>query len=292
MKVALIGPICKDINVIRGVQYSQPGGTVYYAGQALASLGADTTVLASYRSGMPTEGFKFKLVRIPSKSTIEFRNVYPEEGNPDSRVQYAKAADNEILPDQIPTDQLSGLDHIILGPLFHNNISKPLIHKLHVFSSAEISLAPQGIIRYLDGEKVVWKNPERVLDLLPLTSRVFLDEDELKFIGGTADLEEAVRVLQHNGAKAVIVTQSSRGSWIFSGRRKHRIPAFPPRRLADPTGAGDSYMAGFIRAQERYSDLAAQGKFAAMTATMSMEQLGPFSGTAEDVRERVKESGL
>ena len=48
MKVAVIGPICKDEVVIKGKTYSQLGGVTYYTGHALASLGVDTTIIGSF----------------------------------------------------------------------------------------------------------------------------------------------------------------------------------------------------------------------------------------------------
>ncbi|GAF91935.1 unnamed protein product, partial [marine sediment metagenome] len=47
MRCAIVGPICKDVNVVCGKQYILPGGVTYYTGQALASLGVKTVVFGS-----------------------------------------------------------------------------------------------------------------------------------------------------------------------------------------------------------------------------------------------------
>jgi len=45
MKVAIIGPICKDIITIGK---EQTGGVTYYTGQALSLLKVETVVFGSY----------------------------------------------------------------------------------------------------------------------------------------------------------------------------------------------------------------------------------------------------
>jgi sugar/nucleoside kinase (ribokinase family) len=55
----------------------------------------------------------------------------------------------------------------------------------------------------------------------------------------------------------------------------------------DPTGAGDSYLAGFIKALSLFDDPKKQGDFAAMTATISLETHGHLKGSTEEVLTRL-----
>jgi ribokinase len=48
----------------------------------------------------------------------------------------------------------------------------------------------------------------------------------------------------------VIITHGAEGSVLHEGGRTERIPAIPVR-VVDPTGAGDSYQAGFLTAYVR-----------------------------------------
>ena len=47
MKVAVIGPLCKDVIIIRNESHIQPGGVTYYTGNALGVLGVETTVICT-----------------------------------------------------------------------------------------------------------------------------------------------------------------------------------------------------------------------------------------------------
>ena len=44
----------------------------------------------------------------------------------------------------------------------------------------------------------------------------------------------------------LIITASEKGSTIFAPTETIEIPAFAPRKIEDPTGAGDAYRAGLL----------------------------------------------
>ena len=293
MRCAIVGPICKDVNTIGEERTEQTGGVTYYTGQALSSLGVETTVFGSYKPKDPpsTEGFRFNLVPIEAQGTITFRNIYPDPQNLDIRRQEAETPNNRIVIVDISFSKLSGLDYLVFGPLYHDNISASTIEKFanKVKSyDTKLALAPQGLIRYLEGDKIVWKNPKNVRGALPHVNYVFFDNKGLEFVSERKGIENSVHCLKGEyGAKNVIVTQGSQGSQLFLGTETYTVRAFPPKELVDTTGAGDSYMAGFLKAQELFKDPAKQGEFAAMTATIAIEKKGPFNGTIEDVMERL-----
>ena len=294
MKVAIIGPISKDVNIIGKERTKQAGGVTYYTGQALASLGVETTVFGSFNPQDPpsTEGFRFNLVPIEVQGTIKFRNTYPDPRNLDIRTQEAETPNNRIIVEDIPPGRLSGLDYLVFGPLCHDNISASTIEEFSRSvegNDTKLMLAPQGMFRYLEWNKIVWRNPKNVNDALSHVDYVFFDDKELEFVSGKDKVVDGVHCLQDEyGANNVVVTQGSQGSQLFIGGETYRARAFPPRGLVDTTGAGDSYMAGFLKSQELFDNPLEQGEFAAMTATMAIERKGPFNGTVEEVEERLR----
>jgi len=296
MKAALIGPVCKDINIIRGRHYVQPGGVTYYTGQALSCLGIETVVFCSHGphdTGL-LDAFRPRTVSIEAEGTIRFENEYPDENDYDNRVQRAEDHLNAVTPEHIRAHSFAGFDYIILGPLLHGNTPLELIESISQNTDAKLALSMQGMIRHIEGGKVVWKNPEKALSALKYVDYAFLDLEELRFIGQSDGVEASAKMMREHGAKNIVVTQGMHGSLIFQGSNPgssmHKIRAFQPEPLVDPTGAGDSYMAGFIASQELQQALdnpKKQGEFAAMTATMSIENSGPFNGTREDVLQRL-----
>lgn len=295
MKVAIIGPICRDIIRIGGKDYEQPGGLTYYTGQALANLGVETVIFGTFGDDAQDllNTFKARVIPIKAEGTIKFVNEYPDEHDYDNRVQHAEIYDNTVTPEMIRGFDFSDYDFIILGPLLHDNAPIELLKQLSKTTKANLILSAQGMIRHLEGGKVVWKNPENALNALKYADYVFMDDEELKFIGQKNNVEEAAKVLRERGANHIVVTQGMHGSWIFPGEFRnimHKIRPYEPKPLADPTGAGDSYLAGFIAAMMIpgiEDSPARQGLFAAMTATLSIENRGPFNGTRDDVLRRL-----
>jgi len=145
------------------------------------------------------------------------------------------------------------------------------------------------MIRYLEDKIIVWKKSDNVRNALPNVDYVFFNDEELEFVSGKGIIEDGVHCLQDKyGAKNVIITQGSKGSQLFLEGKNYHIRAFTPRVKSPTTGAGDSYMAGFLKAQELYDDPIKQGEFAAMTATMVIEEREAFDKTVEDVLESLK----
>lgn len=288
MKVAVIGPICKDKNIVGKNIFEQIGGVPYYTGNALFFLGASVSIYGSSalaRNEIEKSFACEKFLQIHSRHTIKFINSYLKE---DSDIRAQGISDfgyNVITLDDLK--DIGDFDYIILGPLLHNNISRRLIEQLAGLG-LKIVLASQGLIRYVMNNQIIWKHPENVLNVLSYSDFLFLSEVELKYITNTEHTVDGINFLLKNGAKNIIVTQGVKGSIVCIKSKNYKIKPFPAQRLADVTGAGDSYMAGFIRALELFDDPLKQGEFAAMIATMSIEDEGYFHHGIKDVYKRLK----
>jgi adenosine kinase len=75
-------------------------------------------------------------------------------------------------------------------------------------------------------------------------------------------------------AEIVVTTLGGQGSRIATRDQKVEIPAAPPVRESDPTGAGDAYRAGLVAGLLRGLDLDVAGRVASLAATYAIEQVG------------------
>jgi adenosine kinase len=75
-------------------------------------------------------------------------------------------------------------------------------------------------------------------------------------------------------AEIVVTTLGRQGSRIATRGRTVEIPAAPPLREADPTGAGDAFRAGLVAGLLRGLDLEGAGRVASLAATYAVEQVG------------------
>jgi sugar/nucleoside kinase (ribokinase family) len=93
---------------------------------------------------------------------------------------------------------------------------------------------------------------ERLHEVLPQLDLFVLNEGEARELAGTSNLVRAGRMLLDKGPRHIVVKLGEFGAMLFSrGGEVFRCPAWPLDHVADPTGAGDTFlgaMAGFLAA--------------------------------------------
>src|SRR3989344_1684819 len=94
------------------------------------------------------------------------------------------------------------------------------------------------------------------------------------------------KIIRSFGVKEILITFGSKGSLIYSGEKFYKIPAFRPVKSIDTTGCGDTYAAGYIAKRSESKNVEECGRFAAMCATMKIEQ-GVLRSKKEEVEKRV-----
>ena len=75
-------------------------------------------------------------------------------------------------------------------------------------------------------------------------------------------------------AEIVVITESEKGSKIYQADDAIEVEAFPPTQIADPTGAGDAYRAGFILGLSKGLTLKLCAQIGALSATYALEVVG------------------
>ena len=77
----------------------------------------------------------------------------------------------------------------------------------------------------------------------------------------------------------VVITESEDGSKIYRDGEVIEVGAFAPREIADPTGAGDAYRAGFILGLSKGLPLKLCAQIGALSATYALEVVGTQNHT-------------
>jgi sugar/nucleoside kinase (ribokinase family) len=93
----------------------------------------------------------------------------------------------------------------------------------------------------------------RLHEVLPKLDLFVLNEGEARDLAGTSNLVKAGRILLEKGPKNVVVKLGEFGAMLFAENGQiFRCSAYPLEAVADPTGAGDTFlggMAGYLAAQ-------------------------------------------
>jgi sugar/nucleoside kinase (ribokinase family) len=113
---------------------------------------------------------------------------------------------------------------------------------------------------------------ERLHEVLPHLDLFVLNEGEARELAGTSNLVRAGRALLEKGPRQVVVKLGEFGAMLFTGDGGiFRASAWPLDAVADPTGAGDTFvggMAGYLAAQGPPPYTAAQLRQAVVQGTI------------------------
>jgi sugar/nucleoside kinase (ribokinase family) len=86
-------------------------------------------------------------------------------------------------------------------------------------------------------------------DLLKLLKRLdafVLNDSEAQMLTGEGNVFVALKKIHRLGPTHVVIKQGSHGSILSSPRGLFICPAYPLRKVVDPTGAGDSFVGGMM----------------------------------------------
>ena len=259
-----------------------PGGTSYYFSHAIKHFDdinyALVTALAESEmqsvEELRAEGVEVAVM--PSRHTVYFENIYGE--NQDNRTQRVLAK-----ADPFSIDYLRQIKAQIfhLGSLLADDFSLEVVRYLS--QKGLVSVDSQGYLREVREQNVYavdWPEKKEVLRYVHFLKA---NEHEMEVLTGYTDPEQAAKEIYSWGVKEVLLTFGSMGSLIYDGETFHRIPAYLPTEVVNATGAGDTYMTGYLYQRAKGASIEEAGCFAAAMTTLKIEGMGPFSGTKADV---------
>ena len=175
-----------------------------------------------------------------------FKASLKEDGERDFSFYRNPSADMLLSEDEIHEEDFEN------GSILHfcsvSLIDAPIkqAHK----KAIEYATKYNGIISFDPNVRLpLWESPEAcrqaILEFLPLSNIVKISDEELEFITGIKDEQEALKSLFVGNVEVVIYTKGTNGSDFITKERKVTVPSFTVK-AEDTTGAGDSYIGSFL----------------------------------------------
>lgn len=282
-RICCIGHITLDKIITPETTTFLNGGTSYYFAHGMHQLKDANfqlvTSLAETEMNAVEEMRKIGIdvIVFPSEHTVYFENKYGE--NQDNRTQRVLAKADPFKVDQfIPIKA----DIYHLGSLLADDFPFELVRYLS--TKGMVSLDVQGYLRRVNGENVeacdwTWKR-----EILKYVDILKVNEHEMYVLTGETEVRKAAERLAEWGVREVVITEGSLGSFIYADRKLVEIRAYPPKKVVDATGCGDTYMTGYLYMRSLGASIREAGCFAAAMSTLKLEGFGPFNGSMEDIR--------
>jgi ribokinase len=149
--------------------------------------------------------------------------------------------------------------------------SLPFVHMATADPHFNCRVAEKSeFVSFDPGQDVFWYSKETLGSIIDNADILFANQHEVKQMCTTLGMPRGERIQKVDMA---ICTMSGEGSTLYTKGNEHFIPVVPVT-LADPTGAGDSYRAGFLSAFVRgYSPLTCC-KIGTVSASFVVEHVG------------------
>ena len=116
-------------------------------------------------------------------------------------------------------------------------------------------------------------------EIISKVDLISVNEEEARQLTDSMSQIESACKLQAMGPKNVIIKKGEHGAILFCDKKIFQVPAFPLKKIFDPTGAGDSFIGGFAGSLSEKKQLSFQAmKTAAVKgsaiASFTVQQFG------------------
>ncbi len=120
---------------------------------------------------------------------------------------------------------------------------------------------------------------ENLKKIISKVDLICINDEEVKQLTGLNSLTEGARKILNMGPNYVIVKKGEYGSMLVDKLNTFKCPAFPVKKVKDPTGAGDSFaggLAGYLTTvnSSSFDDIKKAIMYGTATASFSVEGFG------------------
>lgn len=258
------------------------GGNGYNEASALSALGVDVNLIS--KLGNDEAGMKVldKLVSLG----VDTRSVILEDGLTTSInvVLFDEKGERRFLTNPSGSQRKLSKQDVLPALVNMADIvcfSCMFVSPLYDISSMKVTFAEikkKGKTLVVDMTKP--KNGETIdnlKELLPYIDYFLPNEEELKLLC-CEEIDQAAQMLLAGGVKCVVVKVGGKGCRVYKQNEIYVVPAYKVEKAVDTTGAGDSFVAGFIYGLVNDMTLLDCARFGNATASCSVEHIGATDG--------------
>ncbi len=240
MRIATVGDNCLDVYEKQGLVYT--GGNPVNVAVYLVRLGEE----ASYTGVVGDDKYGKVVIDALKGKGVDVSHVRTEHGS--TAVTKVELVNGERV-----------FGEYTEGVLANFRLSDEDVDFLCAYD-----MVVSGIWGNIESD--LWKIKERGVPILfdfsnqpqhPIVEKAISHVDYAFFAsdeGDTAELRRFMEDMQSKGPKCVVVTLGSQGSVAYDGREFYTF-GIVPCEVVDTMGAGDSYIAGFVRGLMHNEDI-------------------------------------
>lgn len=273
--ILYIGNLSLDNITIKESSFNAPGGAALYSALASTLFGAKVSITGFIGHDYPADtlqkissyGIDACPVLLPDKNSTQFDLKYAANMKLSSMGVRSPLFDY-FYKLEIPKLH-ARLINISTNPFL---IQKDLIERIYVKKQSNVPmLSMQTHGSYLTGV-----DPEIFMDLLQYVDFFFASETDLKeLFGHFSNLAEIIHLLLPQSKISTCVTCGEKALLVSHKRTPMITLELPHITPIDPTGAGDSFVGGYLASYLRTKDPIVAAMCGHIAAGMAISAVGP-----------------
>ena len=250
-------PTQSGVSLIEAPAFKKaPGGAPANVAAGLAKLGVSTAFLGKVGDdafgqflkttlddvGVDTRGLIFSQKARTALAFVSLRG----DGEREFMFYRHPSADMLYAPEEVDTELIKNAKIFHVGSI--SLISEP--SRSATLAALETARENHVLISYDPNLRLaLWPDPAAakagMLSIWNQADMIKVSEDELQFLTGSDDVDNAVSTLWHENLKLLVVTLGKQGSQYFTPAFSGFVSGFQVKAI-DTTGAGDGFVAGLI----------------------------------------------
>jgi len=169
-----------------------------------------------------------------NKKTFHWEGLY----HADLSTRTSIKTDLNVLKNYAPIvpNQFKDADYLILGN-FHPDYQLEVLNQI---DSRPKLIALDTMNYWMDIAN------KKLLQLLTLVDLICINEEEARLLTNEYSLVKAAKKIMAAGVQFVIIKKGEHGALLFNVEEVFYAPALPLEDVFDPTGAGDTFLGGFM----------------------------------------------
>jgi len=276
-ELAVIGYVSKDIIRKQGEPVIKKiGGRAYYGGLAAAELRAKVMVFnKTSRSDSdllkPFDHENILLVNFETKLTPEYENIFPTN-DPDQRIFKGKHDDFQFTIKRLKPyeNQLRTCKFIMISTESYNSVPLDAFKYLHDLNP-NIALEADFYLKELENDGNYSKPKlDHLLQVLRFVRIIAISEEDLIHIQDDRSVKDFVKDICDKGPKEILISRGSKGSYLYADETLTEVQA-KKIKCVDATGAGDTFLASYLRARIISNNLKKCADFASRATEIKIQ---------------------
>ncbi|MBR2046762.1 MAG: carbohydrate kinase family protein [Agathobacter sp.] len=187
--------------------------------------------------------------------------------NPDSSLR--KLSEEDVMESLDEAGDIVCMASLFVSPLLDIGAMERIFKK--------IKSKPE---RIMIADMTTAKNGETIEDIanvLKYIDYIIPNEVEAERLTGEKDVYKNAELFLEHGVSCVVIKRGKNGCLIKTQNQQIEVPAFIGAKVIDTTGAGDSFVAGFIWGLKNGWTLEECGRFGCAVASCTVEKIGANS---------------